>query len=601
VTRPPSRRGLYVAIEGIDGAGKSTLLASLGRALRRRGYAVRLRHEPVDRTIGRLAQEVGARDPWTGAIYFTVDRHLASPGLQADLRRFDVVLSDRSFYSTLAYQGSRLSPRDRTRLGQLQRSATVSPDRVILLELPASWLVRRLAGRSRVRGPLERARSLARVSLTYRRLARGGRPSPPWRAGASVAARPRSPGTAAVAPCAGEDAKGLPRPETDRMSRSPTILLREETLDPSFVPPKLPHRDPELALLTKRYREALAKGLPFHLLLTGGIGSGKTALVRRLAADLGRAGRLGEWPVHPTYVNCWRRASDRTVMLDLLRSVGVSLPDRGYSLSEMLDVFEQGIRRTPAHHVVLLDEASSLVKQGTKLVYLLSRGREVGLGSISLVLIATEDLLPYLDAASRSSFGVTHRVALAPYDRAALTDILASRAEIALRPGSYDRDVLEQIARIAAPNGDARFALEVLTNAARAAEDEGQSALNAEHVRRAKGSIVPTVAEGQLDALSTNQLGVLLALSRTLKGKGSSVPSQKLRSGHSALLEELGGPRMSRTTFWRTLKELERDGLVTLETGTSGESSQVAMDELPASLLATLLEERLGRSRGAKT
>jgi len=384
------------------------------------------------------------------------------------------------------------------------------------------------------------------------------------------------------------------------MRPASTILLREETLEPSFVPPKLPHREEELTLLGRRYREALAKGLPFHLLLTGGIGSGKTALARRLAADLARAGRLGEWPVHGTYVNCWRRASDRTVMLDLLRSVGVSLPDRGYSLSEMLDVFEQGIRRTPAHHLVILDEASSLVRQGTKLAYLLSRGREVGLGSISLMLVATEDLLPYLDPASRSSFGVTHRVALAPYDRGALTDILAARAELALRGGSYDRDVLEQIARIAAPNGDARFALEVLTNAARTAEDEGARALTAEHVRRAKGSIVPTVSETHLDQLSTNQLSVLLALSRSLKGRGSSVPSQKLRSNHTALLEELGGAKMSRTTFWRTLKELERDGLITLETGASGESSQVAMDELPASLLTTLLEERLGRGRGTK-
>ncbi len=384
------------------------------------------------------------------------------------------------------------------------------------------------------------------------------------------------------------------------MTPAPNLLLHEETLEPSFIPPKLPHRESELALLGRRYREALAKGLPFHLLLTGGIGSGKTALARRLSSDLTRAGRLGEWPVHATYVNCWRRASDRTVMLDLLRSVGVSLPDRGYSLSEMLDVFEQGIRRTPAHHLVMLDEASSLVKQGTKLAYLLSRGREVGLGSISLVLIATEDLLPYLDAASRSSFGVTHRVALAPYDRAALTDILQARAELALRPGSFDRDLLDQVARIAAPNGDARFALEILTNAAHLAEDAGARELEAEHVRRAKGSIVPTLSEQQLDALSTNQLGVLLALSRSLKGKGTSVPSQKLRQGHAALLEELGGPRMSRTTFWRTLKELERDGLVTLETGASGESSQIAMDELPASLLATLLEERLGRGRGTK-
>ena len=375
------------------------------------------------------------------------------------------------------------------------------------------------------------------------------------------------------------------------------ILVREETLDPSYLPPRLVHREREIELLSKRFREAFAKGLPYHLMLNGGVGSGKTALARRVGADLARAGRAGGFPVHVAYVNCWRRASDRTVMLDLLRSVDVSLPDRGYSLSEMLDVFEQGIRKNPRHLLVLLDEASSLVRQETKLVYLLSRSREVELGSISLVLIAIEDLLPYLDTASRSSFGVTHRLSLAPYDRAALVDILASRAELALRPGSWDTDVLEQIARIASPNGDARFALEILSGAAHLAEDAGVEALTGEHVRRAKGSLLPTVTETQLEALSTPELGVLLSLSRTLKGRATSTPSQKLRASHASLLEELGAPPMSRTTFWRTLKELERDGLVTLETGASGESSQVAMDEMPASFLATLLEERLGRAR----
>ena len=99
------------------------------------------------------------------------------------------------------------------------------------------------------------------------------------------------------------------------MTPSPRILLKEETLDPSFIPPRLVHRETELGLLGKRFREGLAKGLPYHCLVTGGVGSGKTALVRRLGTDLERGGRLADLPVRAPYVNCWRRASDRTVML----------------------------------------------------------------------------------------------------------------------------------------------------------------------------------------------------------------------------------------------------------------------------------------------
>ena len=144
--------------------------------------------------------------------------------------------------------------------------------------------------------------------------------------------------------------------------------------------------------------------------------------------------------------------------------------------------------------------------------------------------------------------------------------------------------------------------MELLAGAAHAAEDEGAESLGSEQVSRAKGALEPTVTENQLEALSTNELGVLLAISRNLKRRGGSVASQKLRASHSALLEELKAPAMSRTTFWRTLKELERDGLVTLESSGSGsgESSQVAMDELPASYLTTLLEERFGRGRAGK-
>jgi cell division control protein 6 len=371
------------------------------------------------------------------------------------------------------------------------------------------------------------------------------------------------------------------------------ILLHEETLDPAFVPPRLVRRETELGLLSKRYREALAKGLGYHQLLTGGVGSGKTALAHRLGDDLVRAGRVGTLPVLKLYVNCWRRSSDRTILLQLIRGVGVSLPDRGYALSEMLDVFEQGVRKAPRHVFVILDEVSALVRQETKLVYLLSRSPEVGLGSISLFLISPADVLPYLDAASRSSFGVTHRLQLRPYTAEDLAEIVRSRAEVALRPGALSAEVAEQIARVAASSGDARFALEVLGGAARAAEQAESRTVGPEHVRAAKGSIYPTVTESKLEELGETELLVLLALARSLRGRHAVATTERVRRAYHVAAEEHGATPMSRVTFWRTVKSLEREGLVQVEPPAApGEGNRLSMDEVPMSYLATLLETR---------
>jgi dTMP kinase len=170
-SRRPARRGMLVAIEGIDGAGKSTLAPALARVLRARGLSVAMRHEPSDPRLSALAQSVSPEDAWTGAVYFTVDRYLARPALERALERHDVVVTDRSFYSTLAYQGSALPARERRRLLQLERAATVEPDRVLLLEVEPRVALGRLAGR-RARSPLEKRRTLERVARAYRGFAR---------------------------------------------------------------------------------------------------------------------------------------------------------------------------------------------------------------------------------------------------------------------------------------------------------------------------------------------------------------------------------------------------------------------------------------------
>lgn len=167
-----SHRALYVAIEGIDGAGKSTVIRRVASRLRRAGYRVVTRREPVSLALGQYAQRASVADPWTGAIFFTLDRYIARSALEEDLRSASVVLTDRSFWSTLAYQGTALSPARRRTLEDLQREATVAPDAVLLIDIDPTHALSRIGARRATRGPLERQRTLERVARAYRRFAR---------------------------------------------------------------------------------------------------------------------------------------------------------------------------------------------------------------------------------------------------------------------------------------------------------------------------------------------------------------------------------------------------------------------------------------------
>ena len=166
------RMSMLLAIEGIDGSGKSTLARGLTAALRRRGRRVALVSEPSSGTFGRRARAFGADRPLSAALFFTMDRTLVRPALEQALRTHDLVIQDRSFYSTLAYQGGQIPRALRLELGQLEREVARVPDHVLLLHGPVDLALQRVRTRSRTVHPLEKRRLLARVQAEYLALAR---------------------------------------------------------------------------------------------------------------------------------------------------------------------------------------------------------------------------------------------------------------------------------------------------------------------------------------------------------------------------------------------------------------------------------------------
>ncbi|MCY3538465.1 MAG: dTMP kinase [Acidimicrobiia bacterium] len=172
--RPTTNR--YVALEGIDGAGKTRLVKELARLLAEDGQEVEIVREPGGTAVGEGLRKVlldgSSVSPWAEAYLFAAARaQLVDEVVRPALRKGAWVLSDRSVYSSLAYQGAGrgLGIEEVKRINQPGLEGTW-PALVILLDLdPRTGLIRQ-AQPDRI-GSMGTS-FLAAVAEGYRHLAR---------------------------------------------------------------------------------------------------------------------------------------------------------------------------------------------------------------------------------------------------------------------------------------------------------------------------------------------------------------------------------------------------------------------------------------------
>ncbi len=103
-----SRRGAIVAIEGLDGAGKTTIAKWLVEQLNGMGVKAEYTYEPTDsRFVEALKSYSSIRTPQLDALIYAADRlvHLYRVVIPLIDQGY-VVVMDRYFYSSVAYQGA---------------------------------------------------------------------------------------------------------------------------------------------------------------------------------------------------------------------------------------------------------------------------------------------------------------------------------------------------------------------------------------------------------------------------------------------------------------------------------------------------------------
>jgi len=157
ITGAPAK-GVFIAFEGGEGIGKSTQAKLLKAWLEQEGETVVLSREPGGSDLGieirkiLLSHSTGEISPRAEALLYAADRaHHVHSVIRPALAHGDVVISDRYFDSSIAYQGAGrvLQPGE---VARISRWATESlfPTLTIIIDLPPQIGLARLRSKDRL-------------------------------------------------------------------------------------------------------------------------------------------------------------------------------------------------------------------------------------------------------------------------------------------------------------------------------------------------------------------------------------------------------------------------------------------------------------------
>jgi dTMP kinase len=164
------KRGKLIVFEGTDGTGKSTQLQLLRDYLLKKGYSILTTREPTDGHHGQQIRSLYMnRNRYSREeeleLFLADRREHVEKLLAPALEQGKVILCDRYFLSTVAYQGARGF--DPEHILELNHFAP-DPDVALLFQIPLdTGLDRITSGRGDKLNDFEQRENLARVAAIF--------------------------------------------------------------------------------------------------------------------------------------------------------------------------------------------------------------------------------------------------------------------------------------------------------------------------------------------------------------------------------------------------------------------------------------------------
>ena len=167
--------GAFIVFEGADGAGKSSVCRRVSEELSVRGLDVMLTAEPTHEGVGAFIRSgsAGRISQRTEALLFVADRNDHTEKVEQAVSEGKIVLCDRYFASTVAYQSAKLDgdASDTDWLIRINEQFIDRPDVIILLDIDPEIGMGRVGTRGEEISKFERLDFQKQVRSNYLELA----------------------------------------------------------------------------------------------------------------------------------------------------------------------------------------------------------------------------------------------------------------------------------------------------------------------------------------------------------------------------------------------------------------------------------------------
>ncbi|HUM77751.1 MAG TPA: ORC1-type DNA replication protein [Methanoculleus sp.] len=304
------------------------------------------------------------------------------------------------------------------------------------------------------------------------------------------------------------------------------IFQNREVLRHNYRPQILPHRKPQIDELASILAPALTNETPSNILIYGKTGTGKTASVHYVGAELENASSLSGTKCRVVHLNCEVIDTQYRVLAQIANSLDDLdahpsdsprnlIPMTGWPTDQVYAELKKQLESGGGVVVIVLDEIDKLVKKsGDDTLYNLTRiNSDLRLAKVSIIGISNDlRFTDFLDPRVLSSLS-EEEIVFPPYNAPQLCDILQQRADLAFIDGVLDGAVIPLCAALAAQeHGDARRALDLLRVSGELADRENADRVTEKHVRMAQEKIETDSMVECISTLPTQSKVVLYAM-----------------------------------------------------------------------------------------